>query len=171
MNTDTCLANLKDNEYLAVGVPRQHAINFINADISNRKIYCFDKSENICSFSVSIITRRNFELLSQFNANIMRLVEAGLITKWANDNQKIVFHKGGGIYAAPLTIEHIFPGIFLTCASYFCVLHIFFLEKIIKKQVQTGGRSRKLWILADKLIDGDRHYLIFRKDKKTNDEQ
>lgn len=170
MNADICLANLKDNEYLAVGVPRQHARIFINADISNRKIYCFDKSENIYSFSISILARKNFELLSQFNADIMRLVEAGIIIKWAKDNQKIVFNRGSDIYVAPLTVEHIFPGIFMMCASYLFVLHVFVLEKIIKKHVQ-AGRPHKWWSLADKLIDGDRHYLLFRKDKENNDEQ
>lgn len=160
IDVDTCLSNLKVNNLLAVGVSRRHAAHYLNEDVSKLQIYCFDKTEAIGKISVSIFTRTNFELLPEFNVNIKNLIEAGIINKWASDNQKIIFHRTNDIYVVTLTLAHLFLAILCIFLGTLAAISAFIAEVVINYKAQSI-QPHKFWILVDTLIDGKRHIMIF----------
>lgn len=80
---DECLADLVGNTEKAVATSRQHAEN--NRVISNEDIFCFPGTENIHSYGVKLMVRRDFHLLPKFDDLIQRVSESGLFGKWYSE--------------------------------------------------------------------------------------
>lgn len=86
---DECLNKLTSNEYRnAVAVSRNRIEN--NQLFLSNKIHCFDKTQNIQNYSISLNVRKNFEHITEVNDIIRNALEAGLIQKWENDEHS--FH-------------------------------------------------------------------------------
>lgn len=86
---DECLNRLTFKKYrkYAVAVARTH-IERSNLFMSN-KIYCFDRSENIKNYSISLKVRKDFEYMNELNEIIKIALEAGFFKRWENDGQPI----------------------------------------------------------------------------------
>lgn len=60
-----------------------------NPAISKSELFCFTKSNNVYSFSVAMLAKRNFHLLTRMNTIIRRVVEFGLIEKWEKEDDTV----------------------------------------------------------------------------------
>lgn len=76
------------NRSKAVAISREHAKN-THLTIADDDIYCFPPTDNIFVYSVVIIAKKDFHLLSKFNELIRRILESGLLSKWHKDSEKV----------------------------------------------------------------------------------
>lgn len=83
---DKCLAELKTNDKLAVAISRQHAKN-ARIPLNDDEMFCFDKANNIFSFSVVMLFKKDHHLLPAFNTLIRRIAESGFVLKWKADSE------------------------------------------------------------------------------------
>lgn len=81
---DKCLLELKNDKALAVAISRQHAMN-AKVAITEEDMFCFEKADNIFSFSVVMLFKRDHHLLPSVNTLIRRITEYGFILKWQRD--------------------------------------------------------------------------------------
>lgn len=81
---DKCLLEIKSNEKLAVAISRQHAMN-AKVPITEEDMFCFEKADNIFSFSVEMLFKRDHHLLPSVNTLIRHISEFGFILKWKRD--------------------------------------------------------------------------------------
>ena len=129
-NLEQCLLQIKENRYLAVAISREHAIN-TPSDISESDMFCFSKANNIYTFFVVMLVKKDYHLLPQINTIIRRMKEGGLTTKWIEDSEK----KGTGRTtdtgeAKPLRIEHIWGMLLVLTVGLILALMVFFLEHL-----------------------------------------
>lgn len=91
-NIDMCLERITLKQYKnhAVAVSRRQAEE--TRLFASRKIYCFDKAENIRNYSISLKVRKNFKCLEEVNEILRQTLEAGLIKKWSNEGQALQLH-------------------------------------------------------------------------------
>lgn len=82
---------IKSNENMAVAMSRQHFLSQLENFREN--FHCFNKDENIESYQVSILIRRNTAFINLINKELQSLAEAGLISKWIKDNMGKHFNK------------------------------------------------------------------------------
>lgn len=85
-----CLMELKFNDKLAVAISRQHAIN-ARVPLNDEDMFCFDKSDNLFSFSVVMLFKNDHHLLPLVNMLIRRITESGFILKWKADSEFFKF--------------------------------------------------------------------------------
>jgi hypothetical protein len=81
---DKCLLGIKTDKRLAIAISRQHSMN-AKVPITDEDIYCFEKADNIFSFSVVMLYKRDHHLLPLVNTLIRRITEYGFILKWRSD--------------------------------------------------------------------------------------
>lgn len=87
-NLDECLIDVTKNRSKAVAISREHAKN-TRLPIADDDFYCFPHSDNIFVYSVVIIAKKDFHLLSKFNELIRVISESGLLSKWHKDSEKL----------------------------------------------------------------------------------
>lgn len=110
---DSCMARLKVDRKAAVAVSRHHADN--NPLISPTDMYCFKTVDNIYTFSVSMLTKKDHHLLRKINDYIRTISESGLLMKWQQDSEKKVVTTtqnlgGEGGDAIKLKMSHVIGG-------------------------------------------------------------
>lgn len=165
---DDCLKHLTldDNNDLVVGVSRSHAMS--SSPFRKHEIFCFDRSQNIANYTISLAIRNDNELISNINKVIRGVMEGGLDVKWQRENRistppdvwdKVYIFSMG--HFSVLFLNLYFPGIFLSTATLF--LEIFVAKKM--NQVQTG-RERKFWMILGNFFDGKRHFFNFKQHRK-----
>uniref|UniRef100_A0A182J2K2 Putative ionotropic receptor ligand binding domain-containing protein n=1 Tax=Anopheles atroparvus TaxID=41427 RepID=A0A182J2K2_ANOAO len=84
---DECLARLRTERLLAVAISRAHSSN--SRLIGEAEMYCFPKTDNIYTYSVSMLAKKDFHLLPKMNDLIRRISESGLLGKWQKESEKI----------------------------------------------------------------------------------
>ncbi len=84
LDMDKCLLGIKTDKKLAIAISRQHSMN-AKVPITEEDMYCFTKSDNIFSFSVVMLFKRDHHLLPLVNTLIRRITEYGFILKWRQD--------------------------------------------------------------------------------------
>lgn len=87
-NLDECLLDVTRNRSKAVAISREHAKN-TRLPITDDDFYCFPPTDNIFVYSVVIIAKKDFHLLSKFNELIRIISESGLSSKWHKDSEKV----------------------------------------------------------------------------------
>lgn len=103
---------IKHNSKLAVAISRQHAAN-ARIPLTENDMFCFDKANNIFSYSVVMLLKKDHHLLPLFNTLIRRIAEAGFILKWKADSEYLKFKKGlnentdAHENAQPLNLDHV----------------------------------------------------------------
>lgn len=151
-----------ENDDLAVGVSRIHAMH--TSLFTNHQISCFDRSQNIANYSISLLIRNDYDLTSTINKLIRGVLEGGLNIKWQRENTKPIPPEVGDISCfgytfTPLKVE-VFPIIlyFAYLPFIFVATCILFLERLTVskiKQSQTA-ENRRFWMSIDKLLDNRR---------------
>ncbi|XP_058458991.1 uncharacterized protein LOC131435082 [Malaya genurostris] len=86
-NMDDCLAQLHSERLLAVAISRAHSQN--SKSIGEAEIFCFDRTNNIQTYSVGMMVKKDFHLLPKINDLIRRISESGLLGKWQVESNKI----------------------------------------------------------------------------------
>lgn len=159
-NLDVCLGQLEENSWLAVAVSRERAYN--NHLISASQLYCFQDQEIIHSYALKLLVGKDFSHLNELNAFILSAKAGGLIEKWRSSNLfgsrfedvKKVYH--------PLTLSTCF-GMYLVWFLMIAItIFVFYLETYIHKKV-LEPKPNRFWIIADKLIGPDRHFIKSNK--------
>ncbi|XP_058837724.1 uncharacterized protein LOC131693691 [Topomyia yanbarensis] len=84
---DECLAQLHSERALAVAISRAHSHN--SKSIGEAEIFCFDRTNNIQTYSVGMMVKKDFHLLPKINDLIRRISESGLLGKWQVESDKI----------------------------------------------------------------------------------
>uniref|UniRef100_A0A182YGJ7 Putative ionotropic receptor ligand binding domain-containing protein n=1 Tax=Anopheles stephensi TaxID=30069 RepID=A0A182YGJ7_ANOST len=97
-NLDECLGRLRSERTIAIAMSRAHSSN--SRAIGEAELYCFPKAENIYTYSVSMLAKKDFHLLPKINELIRRISESGLLGKWQKESEKIRIdedqEEGGG---------------------------------------------------------------------------
>lgn len=154
------MSQLYENSKLAVAISREHAIN--SRLISTDELYCFEKSQIIYEYDLKLFMCTNFPYINELNQFIQMASASGLIKKWRIDNQirsKIMRKEKN---YNQLTLEQGYGYLIIWyCLLAFTFLFVF-VEKIIYMKARAPNPS-KIWILAEMLIDSDRHFLLETK--------
>lgn len=124
---------LKTNHKLAIGISREQIRNLL-LPLSDQDIYCFEKSENIFSYSVVMILQKDYHLVSHINELIREVAASGLIFKWAEDSGRVI--KNDNILSDAeamsiniiLKLEHVQGAFLLTIIGYVLSLIAFISE-------------------------------------------
>lgn len=136
-NLDECLMDVTKNRSKAVAISREHAKN-TRLPIADDDFYCFPPTDNIFVYSVVIIAKKNFHLLSKFNKLIRRISESGLFSKWHKDSEKVggynvienkTSNNHNNIHMK-LKIVHVEGAFFLCGIGLLAALFAFIVEKI-----------------------------------------
>lgn len=160
-NLEECLKKLEHSPILAVAVSRELSRNDHFFAASN--VYCFEKYENIYSYMLKFLVRKDFSHLKELNKFIqMTAIEGGLSKKWHSEKSFQDQYEEPEIVYHAITLS--------TCAGmYFlwfliktiCVLNLFAEQLIHKKARQRN--SKRFWKIAEGIIGPDRLYML--KDK------
>lgn len=161
-DVDLCLEYLKhnDNYDMAVGVSRLHAMS--TSFYGNREIFCFDQSQNIANYTISLAIFNHNELIAIINKIIRHALEGGLFVKWQRENRINVLQEAGaerqpeqlGIDESLIVLYFIgLPGLFLATATLL-------LERLIASQKLQAKTAEKriFWSRLENLVDGRRHF-------------
>lgn len=109
---DMCLKKIKTNKSIAVAVSRHHADN--NPLISPLDMHCFAITEDIYTYSVSMLVKKQYHLLLKIDAIIRGISESGLLMKWQRDSEQTITTSSdeneGGNGVRKLTFEHVEGG-------------------------------------------------------------
>lgn len=99
---------IKYKDKLAVAISRQHAQN-ARIPLTENDMFCFDKANNIFSYSVVMLFKKDHHLLPLVNTLIRRIAEAGFILKWKTDTEYMKFKEDlqkDSNENAPLNLDH-----------------------------------------------------------------
>lgn len=175
--TDECLERLLRHDDLAVAVARQHALN--SAIISKSDLFCFPRTANVYSFSVTMLTQRQFHLLNNINSVIRRVMEFGLIQKWDKDSDTlqqlrlqieankraaaghvvnaVADDADGGDEVVVLKVDHIMGALILLGCGHALALATFVAEVLLNL-----ARTRRRWgwfaRMCDAFLDSRRYF-------------
>lgn len=133
---DKCLLELKTNDKLAVAISRQHAGN-ARIPLDNDDMFCFDKANNIFSFSVVMLFKKDHHLLPAVNTLIRRIAESGFILKWKADSEYVKFKDDGKQHGdpheneEPLNLSHLLGMFALMFVGVVCSFVVFLAEWIV----------------------------------------
>lgn len=175
---DVCMQQLRAVDTLAVAVSRQHAMNA--PTIAKADLFCFPKLNNVYSYSVSMLMRKNFHLLAKMNSIIRRVMEFGLIQKWERDGEveqllKLKKQEMATALAASgrkqdddenvvvLTVGHIAGAMIIMAVGYALATFVFCMELLVMSRRCFFRRRRRrqrhrLWLLANAFLDAKRYF-------------
>ena len=126
------MIRIKNDHKTAIAVSRAHSKN-IPLMMSNDDMYCFPKTDNIFTYSVVMLMRKNYHLMFKIDDLIRQITESGLLSKWQKESEKIqkITHDGskadGSII---LKIEHVAGAFLLALIGLACATVAFLLEWI-----------------------------------------
>lgn len=113
---------------------------------------------------LSIFVRKRFPWKTEINNLIRRLTEAGIIEMWRRS-----FFQPPNLMAestaVPLSVDHNLCILFLTALGLIGSILLFVAELVIfqmeKFSIHRRRRRKRFWTILHRLVDGDRHLLIF----------
>lgn len=158
-NIDTCLQHLKrpENYRMAVGDSRLHLLS--SPSYSPSELYCFDESESIFTYQVSLLLKNGSELEAKINRIIRNLFESGIFIKWSKEYQRNQQIDESDDTPRILTITHLLmPLIFVMGTLIPLSLIVFSLELVTFGKMSRGEKSR-IWFYLEQMCNPDRHYL------------
>ncbi|KXJ82457.1 hypothetical protein RP20_CCG013678 [Aedes albopictus] len=138
-NMDDCLARLHSERTVAVAISRAHSHN--SKSIGEAEIFCFARTDNIQTYSVGMMVKKDFHLLPKINDLIRRISESGLLGKWQVESDKIRIDEdldegggggdgGHGDGQIVLKVEHI-EGAFILGAVGLGLATISFIVEVV----------------------------------------
>ena len=136
LDMDKCLMELKSNDKLAVAISRQHAIN-ARIPLNNDDMFCFAKADNIFSFSVVMLFKKDHHLLPSINTLIRRIAESGFILKWKADCEYLKFkedikqRKDPHENSEPINLDHLLGSFALMVVGITLAIFAFLVEWLV----------------------------------------
>lgn len=156
---NVCLGQLDQNSRLAVAISRERDLNSI---IETSSEFCFEKSETIHEYPMTLFVRRDFLYLENLNRFIQMASECGLIEKWHIDSQIQSHYKSNENIYKHLTLDN-FRGIYIIwCIILLIDFFVLLLERFIHRKARMPNPSR-FWIIVEMFIDSDRHFWVENK--------
>lgn len=125
-NIDRCLAEVKDNYKLAVGLSRKHALN--NPRINHGNLFCFPSKSSIYTYSVVIQTIDDYYFLNKMNTLISQFVENGFIVLWYRNSLNLTTIEEDDGQPQSLTVHHML-GAFIVLAAGLLVATLTFVAE------------------------------------------
>ncbi|XP_031636877.1 uncharacterized protein LOC116349537 [Contarinia nasturtii] len=159
---DEYLHQLKWNDKLAVAVPYELSrsrTQMGNDQFNARKdVYCFDRRNNIYEYPLTMLVRRDFTLINEFDRFIKHASECGLIEKWLNQYRSHVKEKFRISYNSVQTnyfpIMYSFYGLMLLAAFL-----TFIFERIVYEKVHAPN-APPYWRFIEMSIDPYRYFFL-----------
>lgn len=154
---DDCIMNITENGRLFLSILRQRAAN--SPALNPFKVHCFDKSQDIDGYFISMFIREDHPLRQQISAITERAFESGLFVKWAMDTTLELRSKCVPDHhvASALQVTHIAGGLSIHVLCMVLCTIIFFFERTAFQKLQQNQRNR-LWKTIEIFVDGNRHY-------------
>lgn len=141
---------------MAIGGSRQQIFN-VEA-FSSSKIYCFDRTENIATYQVSLMIKKNTFIESTINKLARELTESGLFVKWNRDNSK----KSRILEESEIegiSLKHFgSPLLLIYCVGLLTAFISFLWETITFSMMRKSNKVR-IWKYLNAYFDGRRHVL------------
>ncbi|XP_053672276.1 uncharacterized protein LOC128722623 [Anopheles nili] len=144
---DRCLGRLRTERTIAIAISRAHSSN--SPAIGEAELYCFAKADNIYTYSVSMLAKKDFHLLPKINELIRRISESGLLGKWQKESEKIRIDDGDdGGHGGPdggqtiLRLDHI-EGAFLLGAAGLVLALVAFIFEVVYHRAKRRYRWRE----------------------------
>lgn len=148
---------------VAIGASRQHILNC--PAYSPSKIYCFEKSQNIANYKISLLISQQINRTNDINHVIRRVFEAGLFWKWHADSERRKKFEPLKHIPMALTFEHFSAGfVFVLLIGWSLACLAFVSEHIIRLKIQERN-GKGIWIRLEYFFDGKRHYFLNLPDK------
>lgn len=150
-----CLNNLEFDNQLAVAVSQL----YLETLPFQSKIFCFDSDKKLSKFPATFMIRRDFRLRKEFEKVFKSIRAAGLIPKWERDYRHMENNDSKDMIVEPLTLD--------SFRSIFVVIGLFLIAAIISRVLEEiifkashKKHAHPFWRMADKFIDGERHFLL-----------
>lgn len=147
---DTCLALIRTRKKVAIAVSRHHSDN--SPAISSNEMYCFKREDNVYTYSVSMLTKKQYHLLEKINSLLRTISESGLLLRWAqqsenrqvdaSDTETTGRHGGGPV--VKLKMEHVEGGFLLHIIGLTIALFAFIGEYIFYQLHKRTNLARSL---------------------------
>lgn len=162
IDIDDCLRRLHYNFDLAVAVSRQYALN--QRILSQSKMYCFDETENIHNYHVSLYMRKGHSAEMKILEHLRRVYESGLIEKWRRDSRINYLYDAEDLtrMSRKLTMSHLYGGLFMY-ALCLCISFVAFIGECVVHRRLRCRKPKTGWKWLDMFIDSDRHFMILKK--------
>lgn len=163
------MAQLKfnENDDLAVAVSREHAWN--NPFVLKQEIYCFDRKENIYSYNVVLLMRKNYKYLEKINKIILRAVESGLLRKWLKDSQLMHKQTQNRNNVVKFSVAHIGSALLAIGIGSSLAILTAIAEQYTFYRIQDEN-CHTFWLFANKFFDGRRFYCLVDRDRNLSEE-
>lgn len=154
------------NNRMAISISREHILNKLNNSVD--ELFCFDRINHIESIQISLLVRRDYDLLMQVNRDIQHFSQSGLITNWMRNSRMI--RKQSFFYQEFIKFDIFIVAIYLLIVpGAFLGLLTISIEYLIsnKKWIFKYGKLQKL---AEIFYDGKSYFNmkkgehLFKKD-------
>ena len=142
---------------MAVAISREH----VRYSRLNLDTYCFKELEDIYHYELKFMVRKDFPYLNELNEFIRMAGATGLIEKWHSD-RRIRYRKSNDNEIQSVSNYNL-RGVYII---YFNVVVFVFLivycERLIHKKARQPNPKR-FWLIAEMIIDPDRHFWLETK--------
>lgn len=156
-NISYCLETLKYFDDIAIGASRQHILNC--PTYLSSTIFCFDESENIANYKVSLLVSQQFNRTYDINHVIRRIFEADMLSKWYEDSRRREIFEPTEHIPIELTFEQFAPGIVFGLLIGLTLSFLAFVCEHIIRLKLSENNGNGIWIYLEHFFDGKRHYL------------
>lgn len=152
---DDCLDRLQHETKMALLTSRL----FIETS-SFPNIYCFDRSEDLHTYSNVFLLRSDLFIFGEFSDVFERIITSGVIPKWLKDRSVLKQRIDDTETFEPFKLENVIGPFSICCPTLLFAFLAAIAEQIIFRQYSRNPNSRN-WRLAQKLIDGKRYYCFW----------
>lgn len=154
---EKCLEHLSyyENSKFVVGGSRKHIEN--NVFYSPSKIYCFDTTENIGIYQISLFMKSDSVLQVKINDIIQKLLEGGLFVKWNRDNLRRRQHEIPFIATLQMTFEHVSMNFYCVMTFGIGLAILTFTFELIAFRKTRKCRERNIWFYLDQYFTPNRN--------------
>lgn len=162
-DADTCLAQIKSNDYMAVAVAKAYVMN--NPRWPNGDFFCFPDADRIQGYPISFFVSAHthathHSVLSRMNGVIQMAVEGGLLAKWSSDTEQTLMDDQPYTFGPQqLSFNRLFMPLCFYVSLTFIATIIFIVELIVHSKITRPNASR-FWVIVNMAIDGKRHFLL-----------
>lgn len=154
---DACLDHLQrsENSDMAVGGSKLQILN--SQAYSPSKHYCFDDSEAILTYQVSLLLKKNSKMEMQINRIIRYAFEAGLFVKWG-ENYKNKYEEELLVPAGHMTMANALTAVVLALGVGVPLSFVVFFLEIITSAMVKRSNPSKYWLTLHKFLCPKRLY-------------
>lgn len=158
-NIDTCLQHLKrpENYNMAVGDSSLHLLSA--PSYSSSDIYCFEDSESILTYHVSLLLKNGSKLEAKINRIIRNLFETGMFTKWNTFDQREQHIIDSNEPPVRMTVTNLLMGLICVLGIGIPLALIIFIMELVSFAKTKQNEKSRIWFNMHQICNPDRQYL------------